>query len=438
MKRKLWLLLFASGISATGFAANDLKSGIDSVRRFIRTSWDKTVRFHPEDEETRIGLPRPYTVPSVSGMFQEIYYWDTFFTNEGLILDGRTELARNNVENMLFLVERYGKMLNGNRTFYTNRSQSPYLSMMIAAVYDATGDKEWLRGVLPGLEKEYRFWMTERITPIGLNRHGNNATDEEKLGFIPLLQGRLGENFKTEGLSREELLEIGSHYIAEAESWDFNPRYKGRCMDFCPVDLNANLHLYELNFARFYDELGDKGAAKKWRKTAEKRRELIRKYLRDPETGMYYDYDWVAGKRSDVVSGAVFNLLFARAVDKREARGVLAALERLEYPYGIAACEDKPYAYRYQWSYPNGWAPVQYLAVRGLAGYGYMEEARRIAHKYVGIVVRNFRQTGNLWEKYNVAEGNVNVSDEYDMPTMIGWTAGIFEWMLDFLESGDL
>lgn len=437
MKKIFLLSLLALGISATGTAGTASQDGIDSVRTFIRSSWEKTIRHNPRDEGTHIGLPYPYTVPSISGMFQELYYWDTFFTGEGLILDGRVDLARNNAENMLSLVERYGKMLNGNRTFYTNRSQSPYLSMMIAAVYDATGDKEWLRKVLPGLEKEYRFWMTERITPVGLNRHGNNATDEDKLAFIPVLQERLGKNFKTEGLSREELLQIGSNHIAEAESWDFNPRYKMRCMDFCPVDLNSNLYFYEKNFERFYRELGDKTVSKKWAAAADKRKNLIRKYLRDQKTGMYYDYDYVNGVRSDVTSGAVFNLLFARAIDPREAEGVLKALKLLEHPYGIATCEDKPYDFQYQWSFPNGWAPVQYLAVRGLNNYGYTEDARRIAQKYVNIVVRNFEQTGNLWEKYNIVEGNVNVSDEYEMPAMIGWTAGIFEWAINYLSGKD-
>lgn len=433
MKKTLCLLL-AVCCSTAGFAAlRSSEQDIADVRKFIRTSWDKTVRYNPQDDGSLYGLPHPYTVPTVSGMFQELYYWDTFFTGEGLIIDGHVDLARNNAENMLYMVDRFGKMLNGNRTFYSNRSQSPYLSMMIAAVYDETGDKEWLKKVLPGLEKEYAFWMTERITPIGLNRYGNNATEEEKMGFIPLLQSRLGANFKTEGLSREELLQISSHHIAEAESWDFNPRYKMRCMDFCPVDLNANLYFYEKNFERFYNELGDTKTAKKWASAAAKRQKLIRKYLRDPRSGIYYDYDWVNGKRSDVVSGAVFNLLFARVLTQKESEGVLAALKILEYPYGIATCEDKPYDFQYQWSYPNGWAPVQYLAIRGLNNYGYRKDAERIAEKYIDMVVHNFKETGNLWEKYNIAEGNVNVSDEYEMPTMIGWTAGIFNWSLRFL-----
>ena len=86
---------------------------IAEVRDFIKKSWEKTVRFSPEDSGQHIGLPYRYTVPSISDSFQALYYWDTYFTGEGLILDGHIDLAISNVENMLYLVERYGKMLNG-------------------------------------------------------------------------------------------------------------------------------------------------------------------------------------------------------------------------------------------------------------------------------------------------------------------------------------
>ena len=48
---------------------------IACVRDFIRTSWDASVQYNPTDSQTLIGLPRPYTVPSVSQTFQELYYW---------------------------------------------------------------------------------------------------------------------------------------------------------------------------------------------------------------------------------------------------------------------------------------------------------------------------------------------------------------------------
>lgn len=411
----------------------------EAVHRFIQDSWEKTVRFHTEDEGIRIGLPYKYTVPSISGAFQEMYYWDTYFTGEGLILDGHVDLAKNNADNMLYMVDRFGKMYNGNLTVFQNRSQPPYLSMMIASVYRKTGDKEWLEKILPTLEKEYQFWMTRRITPIGLNRYGNEATEQDKAGFIDLLRDRLGKNFTPDTLPVEEQLKIGSHFIAEAESgWDFNPRFHSRCMDFCPLDLNANLYLYEKNFAYFASELGDKQAAKQWTKKAEARKKLIRKYCRDPKTGMYYDYDYVNGRRSDVISSAIFSLLYAEAVSPKDAASIVdQGLKALEFAHGIAACENKPYDFVYQWSYPNGWAPLHFLAIKGLDNYGYKEEASRIASKYVDMVVRNFESTHNLWEKYNVVEGNINVSNEYDMPTMIGWTAGTYVTALNYLKQSE-
>ena len=300
------------------------KTQQEAVHDFIRDSWEKTVRFHTEDEGIRIGLPYRYTVPSISGAFQEMYYWDTYFTGEGLILDGHIDLAKSNADNMLYMVEKFGKMYNGNLTAFQNRSQPPYLSMMIASVYRQTGDKAWLKKILPTLEKEYRFWMTQRITPIGLNRYGNEATEQDKTGFIGLLRERLGKNFNPDTLSFEEQQQVGSHFIAEAESgWDFNPRFDCRCMDFCPIDLNANLYLYEKNFAYFASELGDIQAAKQWTKKAEARKKLIRKYCRDPKTGMYYDYDYVNACRSDVVSSAIFSLLYAEAVSPKDAESIV-------------------------------------------------------------------------------------------------------------------
>lgn len=430
-------ILTGSGYFSTPVPAQQLppQTAIDSVRKFIRNSWDKTVRFTPHDEGTLIGMPLPHTVPSISGIFQEMYYWDTYFSNEGLLIDGRTDLARNNAENMLYMVGRFGKMLNGNRQCYINRSQPPYLSLMIRRVYETTGDREWLARMIPGLEKEYSFWMTQRTTPCGLNRYGNEGTEADKLDFVGLLHSRFGESFRSDTLSHQQRLQVGSHYIAEAESgWDFNPRFETRCEDFCPIDLNANMYLYEKNFEFFSRELGDRDQARIWAAKAEKRRKLIRNLCRDPHTGIYFDYDHVNNRRSRIVSAAGFSLLFAKAVSQKDAAQIAGTLRQLEYPYGIAACEDKPYPYKYQWSYPNGWAPLHYLAVRGLDNYGFKDDARRIAAKYVGMVTRTFAQTHNMWEKYNVVEGNINVSNEYEMPTMIGWTAGTFLVCAQYLQ----
>ena len=91
---------------------------------------------------------------------------------------------------------------------------------MIESIYRKTFDKEWLARVLPNLEKEYLFWMTHRMTPVGLNRYSNEATLAQKRRIVDVLKKRLGPNFrkKVEYLSEGKQLEIASHYIAEAES----------------------------------------------------------------------------------------------------------------------------------------------------------------------------------------------------------------------------
>ena len=163
--------------------------------------------------------------------------------------------------------------------------------------------------------------MTHRMTPVGLNRYSNEATLAQKRRIVDVLKKRLGPNFrkKVEYLSEGKQLEIASHYIAEAESgWDFTPRFDMRCEDFCPVDLNSNLYYYEKNFEYFAYELGNISEAKIWAKRAERRRWLMYNYMRDKDTGMYYDYDFINDKRSDIISAAVFHLLYAGVVSKRE------------------------------------------------------------------------------------------------------------------------
>lgn len=428
------LIFTSSMLAATPVEKAD---STKDIRDFIKNSWEKTFRFNEKGEGTLIGLPKPYTVPSVANNFQEMYYWDTYFTGEGLLMDGHVAMAANNVENMIYLIGLYGKMLNGNRTFFEARSQPPYLSMMIDSVYRKTGDKAWLRSVLPGLRAEYHFWMTRRLTPCGLNRYSNEGTLANRERIVGILKKRLGEKYQQSiaNYSASEISLAGSHFIAEAESgWDFTPRFQMRCEDFCPVDLNANLYYYEKNFEYFCAELGVAREAAEWAVKAERRKALIRNYCRDEASGLYYDYDFVNDERSDVVSAAVFSLLYARAVDARDAEVLRKiALAALEYPHGIATCAERDYGYTYQWSFPNAWAPLQYLAVRGLDNYGYKADAHRIAQKFVSMVAVNYKATGNLWEKYNVVEGNVNVTNEYKMPAMIGWTAGIFVWSCEYL-----
>lgn len=263
MKKILIVMSAAAGLAFAGCRPQN--PDVPAVREFIRDNWHTTVQHCTADTATLIGLPYPYTVPTAGAMFREMYYWDTFFTNEGLVRDGHPELAKGNTDNLLYMVRRFGKVYNGSRTYYEARSQTPYLSMMVDRIYRLTGDKQWLADAYQTLKEEYGFWMRERLTPTGLNRYGSSASDALVDEFLVTGGKRLGTDLFDKGYTPERLHKLGLDFVAEAESgWDFNPRYDRRCTDFCPLDLNANLFMYEVNFARFAQELGRTDEIRVW------------------------------------------------------------------------------------------------------------------------------------------------------------------------------
>ena len=412
--------------------------GVDEriVRSRIAGDWEATLRFNPSDTpDSLIGLPKPYTVPCIEGMFNELYYWDTFFTNEGLIADGLVQLAADNTEDILYLIDKYGFMPNGNRLWYLTRSQQPYAALMVGKVFDATCDTLWLSCAYPVLEKEYAFWMEQRSTPTGLNRFGwTDPSDELVEEFITTAGRRLGKDFRAQGMSPGQLRKFGLDCIAECESgWDFNPRFHRRCSDYCPVDLNATLYGVEMEMSRFASVLGMDSEV--WKQRAASRKARMIELFYDPLRNGFFDYDYVNGERSDVVSAAVFSLLYNKVLDEDGAAAVRDMLPAMEYPSGISVCAEGDYGYEYQWSYPNCWPPCIYLAVEGFHRYGYDEDAARIAGKYIDATLSLYRSTGKLWEKYDCTDASMPLDKEYDTPEMMGWTAGVFVCMDEYLNN---
>lgn len=396
-----------------------------TVRDFILENWDSCVRENKEDKDTLLGMPYPYIVPSPAGRFQEMYYWDTFFICKGLMRSGREELVKNCCENMAYLVETYGFVPNGSRTYYLSRSQPPYLSMMIRDVYDHSGDKAWLRGIYPALRKEYDFWMTRRSTPTGLNQFG---AEMDRVADPNRYSGRR-MGLEARGKTQVELARC---ILSACESgWDFNPRMGLDQDQFVWVDLNCNLYVYEQNFAYFSAQLG-LGEEETWLERAKKRKALMNRYLWTGDR--YLDYNFVTGAFSPVFSVASFYPLWAGVADKTQAEKTVGLLDKLECAHGVATCEQNDVPGTYQWSYPNGWAPLHYIMIQALDRYGYTQAARRIAQKYVSTVEANFEKTGTLWEKYNVVTGDLNVTNEYEMPVMLGWSAGVYLFAQEYLE----
>ncbi|MEE1280391.1 MAG: trehalase family glycosidase [Oscillospiraceae bacterium] len=395
-----------------------------TVTEYIKDTLIKCIRENKEDEGTLIGLPYPYTVPCIGDSFQELYYWDTYFINRGLILSGLIEQAKNNAENMFTLIERYGFMPNGNRTYYLTRTQPPFLSEMVVDIYAETGDKAWLKRAVTYLEKEYDFWNKMRTTEMGLSQYLGHMGNFETFDHNKGAQAYINRvKHRPEGKTDEQLA-LQMHIGCES-GWDMTERFEFAAEDFAPVDLNSLLCAMERNIAYFKEELGENGSA--WTARYEKRLNLMKKHMLCD--GVLYDYNFKTDKIDSFFSCANLYPMWLGLLTQEEAEKTALQLYRLEAPYGIYAAEEvKASPYKVQWGYPNGWAPLHLIAIEGLLNYGLKEKALEIAKKYVLLVENCFEQYGDLWEKYNVKEGNINVISEGKIQArpMIGWSAGVY------------
>ncbi len=407
-----------------------LPSGTEDVCKFIHDQWKLTVRHSDPRDASELALPKPFTVPTAGQTFHSFFYWDTYFTSLGLLLDGQENQARDNADDMMFLVERLGFIPNSNAIWGHNRTQLPVSSALYADVFRWSRDQPWLAQALIALEREHAFFQGMRGTACGLNRAYHHANPQYLWQFAEDIRSRL----PSLPVESEARFQAAGHALSECEVWDFTPRFDGRCGDFCPVDTNALLFLMEQNGAAFCEQLGN-GKAGVWRERAERRRALLTRLCWNEARGMFFDYDWANQRQSRVVSAANFFVLWSGAATPEQAGLVVKNLKQLEFAHGITTCAPGDRKQVYQWDHPNGWPPLQFGAIEGLRRYGFEEAARRIAAKYAATVTRNFKATGNLWEKYNAVTGGIDVRDEYAMPPMLGWTAGVFFHACKLLKS---
>ncbi len=389
------------------------KKDLVNVLAYIESYWPKLVRYHPKDERTLIGLPNAYVVPAEREIFQEQYYWDSYPVVRALIDHPKySDLAIGMVDNLLHLIERFGVIPNANRMYFLSRSQPPLLSSMVWMVYTKTKNKKWFGRAIKLLEQEYmEVWM----------------------GRTHLKNFRLAHR----GLSRYYDLNA-LHILAEAESgWDNTARFMGRCMDFLPVDLNSLLYLYEVDLAKAFEVLGHKRKKEVYLTAAKKRANAMNDLMWDEKVGYFFDYDFVNKRKSHLITIAgVYPLNVGIATTVQAEKVVNVINHELQRPYGVV--QSVRFVENFQWDWPNGWAPLQLRTVEGLMRYGYNKLAKRLVLKWLSLNIRIFKETGELWEKYDVVHGKVGVPDKYPTPSGFAWTnAGfmILAEILDFLEN---
>jgi alpha,alpha-trehalase len=389
-------------------------------------------------------LPRPYVVPG--GRFNEVYYWDSYFTMLGLEESGRHDLAVSMVENFASLLDRYGHIPNGNRSYFVSRSQPPFFASMVELIVARSRDPAMsYAALLPALSKEYAYWMAgadtlepgtahRRVVRLDdgtlLNRYWDDRDSPREESFR--------EDVETARASNRPAAEVYRDLRAAAESgWDFSSRWlaDGKTLAtinttaLVPVDLNSLLFHVETILAKGYAASRKPEKAAELSARAALRKAAVRRFLWDAGQGIFTDYLWREGKPTGRVTAAgLYPLFFGLATQAQADRMAEVVRARLLKPGGLVTTTVQS---GQQWDAPNGWAPLQWIAIEGLRDYGKRALARTIARRWVDRVVTAYRSTGKLMEKYNV----VNLSlvaggGEYPGQDGFGWTNGVLRKLL--------
>lgn len=403
----------------------------------IAALWPQLTRpaLNPVPGSSALALPAPYVVPG--GRFREIYYWDSYFTMLGLKEDGQQHLIDSMLSDFESLIGRYGRIPNGTRTYYLGRSQPPFFSQMVdlAEARDPEAEKRHLAA----LRAEHAFWMAgascldrsnacARVArmPDGslLNRYWDDKAGPRDESWA--------EDVATARQSNRPAADVYRHLRAGAESgWDFSSRWLAdptrlatvRTTDIVPIDLNSLLWALESNIARRCKAAGDGACAADFAGKAEARRHAIQRYLWVGKEGRFADWDKVARAPTSALSAATLYPLFVGLATKAQADQVAATTqETLLAPGGLRTTLSRT---GQQWDTPNGWAPLQWIAIDGLARYGKDALAHDIAARWIGTVDRAWRETGKMLEKYDVEEQRPGGGGEYPLQDGFGWTNGV-------------
>jgi len=409
------------------------------IRRHIDALWTLLTRDDPivPPYSSLLPLPRAYVVPG--GRFHELYYWDSYFTMLGLEESGRRDLIEDMARNFAYLIDTYGHAPNGTRTYYLSRSQPPFFFEMLGLLDPADPAAAFAR-YLKELKTEYAYWMEGANALKAGQAHAHSVALDD--GAILNRYWDASDKPRDESFSEDVELakatprppgEIYRDIRAGAESgWDYTSRWfaDSRTMtsidttEIIPVDLNALMFGLENAIRAGCERAGDSGCAEDFAKRAAARRAAIDRYLWDPSRGVYLDYRWTKKQPVDHVTAATLYPLFTRVASEAQAASVAKVVEaELLKPGGIVATTLTT---GQQWDAPNGWAPLQWIAVEGLNGFGRKKLAETIACRWMVNVSRVYRLTGKLVEKYDVvAPERPGGGGEYPTQDGFGWTNGV-------------
>ncbi len=416
---------------------SDINAGIekhlDTLWTVLKRNPDTVSKF----KTSLLPLPHPYIVPG--GRFREIYYWDSYFTMLGLQKAGKTQIMKDMIDNFAFLINKYGFIPNGNRSYYLTRSQPPFFAAMVQLLTQNNSDVK-LSDYKDALEKEYNFWMkgAAELKKGEAVNHSVKLTDGTVLnryydaGDQPREES-FREDLEAAKLTKQQPAVFLRNIRSAAESgWDFSSRWFADGKDFSriittdllPVDLNTLMYNLEIAIADANKQAGNNSKSLLFTAKAQTRKTAILKYFWNTELNFFTDYNWKTKSMSNQLTLAASFPLYFKLATSAQAKSVSEKIEKDFLKTGglITTLTTT----KEQWDAPNAWAPLQYISIQALHHYGYGKLADNITNRWINQNIAVFKETGKLMEKYNVVETNSKGGGgEYPLQDGFGWTNGV-------------
>ena len=386
-----------------------------------------------------IPLPYPYIVPG--GRFNEIYYWDSYFTMLGLQLHSEIDVIQSMIDNFSWLIDQFGFIPNGNRSYFLSRSQPPFYAQMLRLLQQQKGESVIL-DYLPSLLREYDYW--------------SDASVHETKHKVNIAGGSMARYYDRSDTARQEMYGDDLHLLEKEKAdvsfqelrsacesgWDFSSRWQADATrlyttcttDLLPVDLNCLIYDMELLISEAYTLLGAVSQSSEYSSKALNRKKLIMQYCWNDQLGYFSDYDHVAGAiRSTVSCAGMYPLYFGIANQNQAERAIVVLENELLRAGGLLTTTI--YSGQ-QWDAPNGWAPLQWMSVMGLHRYGFIQLAKEIATRWIHLNEKVYANTGKFVEKYNVVDMSLEAGGgEYPVQDGFGWSNGVYLALKNYIKN---
>jgi alpha,alpha-trehalase len=434
-----------------------------NVVAHINNLWSVLTREADKKIEGSSLLPLPYSYVVPGGRFREMYYWDSYFTMLGLKESKQYILLENMVKNFAYLIDTYGHIPNGTRTYYLGRSQPPFFSLMIDLLASVKGETVY-KTYLPQLQKEYDYFMQgaaklnngeayryiiKTKEGIILNRYWDDmdvprqesyaedvtvadkacnevamkakwSSEEAKEKALTTIRKNIYRNLRAAACSG---LDFSNKWFADGEHIETI-----ETINYAAVDLNALLLHLEQTIAKANTINKTIVIAKQYSLKATNREAAINKYFWNKAQSFYTDYNFITSTQSNALTPmGMFSFCFIDAKNKINMQHCVAAAktlkEKLLKAGGLQCTEIGTHQ---QWDAPNGWAPMQWMSIVGLEKGGQKMLAKSIAQRWIKINKKVYLNTGKLMEKYNVVDTDlIGGGGEYPGQDGFGWTNGV-------------